>query len=301
MVPEIVEAAKKLPFDRIIFEGEMLAYNEVTGEFYPFQVTITRKRKHGVSEMSEKLPLKLFVFDLLLVEDKEYIDEPYINRRKELEKIFKKNDTFIPSIMIITDDPDEIEKFFEDMVSRGLEGIVAKRLDAPYSAGVRNFNWIKLKRSYKGQLADTIDAVIVGYFKGRGHRAKFGIGAILVAVYNPDKDVFETIAKVGSGFSEEEWVKLREMLDKIKVKKKPARVESILTPDVWVEPKYVVKIRADEITRSPSHTCGWDGETGFALRFPRAEGLRSDKSPEDVNTSKEIEEMFEMQKRVKLQ
>ncbi len=300
MVPEVVEAAKKLPFKRIIFEGEMLAYNEVTGEFYPFQVTITRKRKHGVSEMSEKLPLKVFVFDLLLVENKPFIDEPYLKRRKELEKIFKKNETFIPSIMKITDDPEEIEKFFEEMVSRGLEGIVAKRLDAPYSAGIRNFNWIKLKRSYKGQLADTIDAVIVGYYRGRGHRAKFGIGAILVAVYNPEKDVFETIAKVGSGFTEEGWVKLREMLDKIKISKRPARVESILTPDVWVEPKYVVKIRADEITKSPSHTCGWDGETGYALRFPRAEELRMDKSPEDANTTKEIEEMYEMQKRVKL-
>ncbi len=300
MVPEIVEATKKLPFNRIIFEGEMLAYNEATGEFYPFQVTITRKRKHGVNEMSEKLPMKLFVFDLLLVDDEVYVDKPYLDRRKALEKIFSDNETFYPSIMEITDDPEEVEKFFEEMVSRGLEGIVAKRLNAPYSAGVRNFNWIKLKRSYKGQLADTIDAVIVGYFKGRGHRAKFGIGAILVAVYNPEKDVFETIAKVGSGFSEEGWVELREKLDKIRVSKKPARVESILAPDVWVEPKYVVKIRADEITRSPSHTCGWNGETGLALRFPRAEGLRADKSPEDANTTNEIEEMYEMQKRVKL-
>ncbi len=301
MVPEIVEAAKKLKYKDIIFEGEMLAYNEETGEFYPFQVTITRKRKYEVKKMSEELPLKLFVFDLLYLNGKEYIDEPYIKRRKMIEKIFGKNKELIPSEMEITDDPNEVERFFEDVVSRGLEGIVAKRLNAPYSAGVRNFNWIKLKRSYKGKLADTIDAVIVGYFKGRGHRAKFGIGAILIAVYDKERDVFETIAKVGSGFSEEEWVKLRKMLDKIRVKHKPARVNSILVPDVWVEPRYVVTVKADEITRSPSHTCRWNGETGLALRFPRAVNfLRLDKGPEDVNTSKEIEEMFKMQKRVKL-
>ena len=301
MVPEIVDAAKKLKYKSIIFEGEMLAFNESTGEFYPFQVTITRKRKYGIERMREKLPLRLFVFDLLYLNGVDYIDKPYIERRKMIEKIFHDNQEFMPSEMEITDDPKEVERFFEDVVSRGLEGIVAKRLNAPYSAGVRNFNWIKLKRSYKGKLADTIDAVIVGYFKGRGHRAKFGIGAILIAVYNKKKDVFETIAKVGSGFSEEEWVKLREMLDKIKVSKKPARVNSIMKPDVWVEPRYVVTVKADEITKSPSHTCDWDGESGYALRFPRAVNfLRLDKGPEDVNTSKEIKEMFKMQKKVKI-
>ena len=302
MVPEIVAAAKKLKYKKIIFEGEMLAFNESTGEFYPFQVTITRKRKYGIERMREKLPLRLFVFDLLYLNNKDYINEPYIKRRKMIERIFKDNPEFMPSEMEITDDPKEVERFFEDVVSRGLEGIVAKRLNAPYSAGVRNFNWIKLKRSYKGKLADTIDAVIIGYFKGRGHRAKFGIGAILIAVYNKKKDVFETIAKVGSGFSEEEWVKLREMLDKIKVSKKPARVDSIMKPDVWVEPRYVVTVKADEITESPSHTCDWNGEFGYALRFPRAVNfLRLDKSPEDANTSKEIKEMFKMQKKVKIQ
>jgi DNA ligase-1 len=297
MFPDIIAEVKKLKQKEIIFEGEALTYNEATGELYPFQVTITRKRKYEIEKVSKELPLRMFVFDLLYVNGKDYTKEPYIKRRKKLESIFKKGEILQPSAMIITDDPREMEKFFEEEVSAGLEGVMAKRLDAPYSAGARNYNWIKLKRSYKGELADTIDVVIVGYLKGRGMRAKFGIGAILVAVYDEKEDVFKTIAKVGSGFSEEQWVELRKMLDKISVKHKPARVDSLIEPDVWVEPKYVVTVKADEITRSPLHTAGkTEKEDGFALRFPRAvDFIRFDKSPEDANTVSEIKKMYKMQ------
>ncbi len=303
MFPEIVEATLKLKCKEIIFEGEAIGINESTGEFYPFQVTITRRRKYGIEEKKEEIPLYLFAFDLLYLDGEDYTQKPYVERRRMLEKIIKESK--VPRIelaeKIETDDAKELRRFFEAAVERGLEGIVAKRLDAPYSAGARNFNWIKLKRSYKGELADTIDVVIVGYFKGRGHRAKFGIGAVLVAVYDPESDTFKTIAKVGSGFSEEEWMKLKEMLDAIKVPHKPARVDSFIEPDVWVEPKYVITVMADEITRSPLHTCGWDGEAGYALRFPRAQGfIRSDKTPEDANTVKEILEMYKMQKHVSI-
>ncbi|MCD6576327.1 MAG: ATP-dependent DNA ligase [Nanoarchaeota archaeon] len=297
MFPDIIAEVKKLKQKEIIFEGEALTYNEVTGELYPFQVTITRKRKYEIEKVSKELPLRMFVFDLLYVNGKDYTPEPYIKRRKKLESIFKKGELLQPSAMIITDDPKEMEKFFEEEVSAGLEGVMAKRLDAPYSAGARNYNWIKLKRSYKGELADTIDVVIVGYLKGRGIRAKFGIGAILVAVYDEKEDVFKTIAKVGSGFSEEQWIELRKMLDKISVKHKPARVDSLIEPDVWVEPKYVVTVKADEITRSPLHTAGkTEKEEGFALRFPRAvDFIRFDKSPEDANTVTEIKKIYKMQ------
>ncbi len=297
MFPDIIAEVRKLKQKEIIFEGEALTYNDATGELYPFQVTITRKRKYEIEKVAEELPLRMFVFDLLYVNGKDYTSEPYKTRRKKLESIFKKGEILQPSARIVTNDPKEMEKFFEEEVSAGLEGVMAKRLDAPYSAGARNYNWIKLKRSYKGELADTIDVVIVGYLKGRGMRTKFGIGAILVGVYDKKEDTFKTIAKVGSGFSEKQWVELREMLDKISVKHKPARVDSEITPDVWVEPKYVITVKADEITRSPLHTAGrTEKEDGFALRFPRAvDFIRFDKSPEDVNTVKEIKEMFKMQ------
>lgn len=303
MFPEIKDATKThFLAKKAIFEGEALAYNEATGELYPFQITIQRKRKHGIEALAKEYPLKFFAFDLLYADGIDYTERPYIERRKRLEALIKKDTIIEPSALFITDDPKAIYKYFEDAIEKGLEGVVAKRLDAPYSAGARNFNWIKLKRSYRGELADTIDICIVGYFKGRGLRAKFGIGAILGAVYDPKTDTFKTVTKVGSGFSEEEWERLRKILDKIAITHKHARVDSLIEPDVWVEPRYVITVMADEITRSPGHTAGKDKEgIGYALRFPRAIGfLREDKKPEDANTVKEIIEMFTQQKKVKV-
>ncbi len=194
---------------------------------------------------------------------------------------------------VIAKTPVELQVFFDEQVERGLEGVIAKRLGAAYEAGARNFNWIKLKQTYGTKLKDTVDAVIVGYLRGRGMRARLGIGAILVSAYDANTDTFPTVAKVGSGFSEEEWSKLRTRLDEIKVPAKPPRVVARITPDVWTEPKYVVSILADQVTRSPVHTCGLDENgSGLALRFPRVVGgVRDDKSPEDATTVKEIRQI----------
>lgn len=300
MFPDIVEAVlKQIKAREAIIEGEAVAFNEETGEYFPFQVTMTRKRKYEIEKRAEEAPLVLFAFDLLYADGKDYTKAAYIERRKALEKLIKKDGRIRPAEMIITDKPQELERFFEMNVEKGTEGIVAKRLDAEYQAGARNFNWIKLKRSYRGELQDTIDVVIVGYFKGRGARAKFGIGALLAAVYDEKSDTFKTICKIGSGLSEEKWIEARKLLDKIKVSKRPARVDSLIEPDVWVEPKYVFTVMADEITLSPLHTAGKTAEKpGFALRFPRIQGWIRDKKPEDATTVKEIESLFKMQKRV---
>lgn len=302
MFPEIVEGVRKqIKAKDIIFEGEAVAMNEDTGEFYPFQVTMQRKRKYEIQKMKQEYPLVLFAFDLLYADGIDYTRKPLIERKNKLESlILKGNGVRIPE-KIITDDPKEINKFFEKAIEEGLEGAMAKRLEAHYQAGSRNFNWIKLKRSYKSELTDTIDAVIIGYFKGRGMRAAWGIGALLVAVYNKKKDVFESVARVGSGLSEENWKKLRKMLDKISIKRKPARVVTELKPDAWIEPMYVLKLKADEITRSTVHSCGFEKGKGYALRFPRVEGwVRFDKKPEDSNSTKEIKDMFKRQKHVKV-
>ncbi|MEE8167292.1 MAG: ATP-dependent DNA ligase, partial [Candidatus Hydrothermarchaeales archaeon] len=266
-----------------------LAYNEVTGELLPFQVTVQRKRKHGIEEAAKEHPLKLFAFDLLYLDGVDYTEKPYIERRKKLGDIIS-DEVIVLSDFIITDDYTKVREYFEEELEKGLEGIIAKRLDAPYSAGARNFDWIKLKRSYRGELSDTIDVCIVGYFRGRGLRAKFGIGAVLGAVYEPEEDAFKTVSKVGSGFTEKGWVSLRETLDEIAIEHKPARVDSLLEPDIWVEPRYVITVTADEITRSPMHTAGkTDTESGYALRFPRAQGfIRDDKAAEDSITVIEI-------------
>ena len=303
MFPELIEAVRQqIDAREAILEGEAVAVNEETGEIYPFQVTVQRKRKHGVEEMMREYPLVLFAFDLLYADGRDYTPEPYAARFEALSRRIRPDGRIRLVDRIVTDDPRVIQRFFDEAIARGMEGIVAKRLDAPYQAGARGFHWIKLKRSYKGELTDTIDVVVVGYFRGRGMRAKLGIGALLGAVYDPDSDTFKTVAKIGSGLTEEEWVRLREMLDAIRVEHRPARVESLLDADVWVEPRYVLTVLADEITRSPVHTCGrTDEEPGYALRFPRVVGwIREDKGPEDATTVKEILSMFQMQKRVQL-
>ncbi|MDE1833032.1 MAG: ATP-dependent DNA ligase [Candidatus Micrarchaeota archaeon] len=307
MFPDIIEATlNEVHEEKIIFEGEAIAYNEATKEFLPFQETIQRKRKHGIKEKVEELPLHLFAFDLMYLGNKDWLREPYKRRREELERILAKGKRILPTTKIITSSPKALETFFEEAIAEGLEGIMTKDLEAPYIAGARKFSWIKLKRSYKGELSDTVDLVIVGYFLGRGGRAEFKFGGLLGAVYNQKRDMFETISRIGSGFTEKQMVELKELLDKIKVKSKPARVDAIVEPDFWVYPKYVVTVMADEITKSPTHTCGRerqeDGtDVGYALRFPRLVGetaIRQDKSAEEATTTKEIIEMYGEQKKV---
>ncbi|MCR4305902.1 MAG: DNA ligase, partial [Candidatus Daviesbacteria bacterium] len=180
---------------------------------------------------------------------------------------------------------------------KGLEGLVVKRPDSKYEAGARNFNWVKLKRHSAGELKDTIDCVILGYVFGRGKRADFGAGALLVGVYDKEKDEFVTVSKIGTGLTDEEWREIHKRADKIKVEHKPARVNSILAPSVWIEPEIVIEVLADEITRSPVHTAGKEAsEPGYALRFPRLVKFRgSDKRAEDATTVKELVEMYKLQ------
>jgi DNA ligase-1 len=198
---------------------------------------------------------------------------------------------------IITSDAAKLQAFFDAMLHQGLEGIVAKQPAASYQAGARKYTWVKLKRAYQGALRDTVDLVLVGYLVGRGRRAALGIGSLLGAVYEPSRDRFRTVAKIGSGPSDQEWRELRALLDRQALPSKPPRVDARLTPDVWVEPRYVVEVLADEVTRSPLHTCGKAGNAaGYALRFPRMlNGVRRDKAPEDATTQKEILDLYRLQ------
>ncbi len=296
MFPEIVEAAASLPAKTIVFEGEALAYSVRERKYYSFQQTIQRKRKHGVEKMAEDFPLRLFAFDVMYLDGRDMTLKAYSERRRALEKLVGGNKTIVPSDQIVTDSPKKLDEYFQRAISEGLEGIIAKDLGQPYVAGARKFAWIKLKKSY-GELADSVDAVIVGYYLGKGHREEFKFGGLLAAVLNDESGELETIAKIGSGFTEDEMTSLEEALGKIKTKEKPREVKSKLVPDFWVKPKYVITVAADEITLSPMHTCGMVGETGYALRFPRMVSMRDDKSPAEATTVREIIAMFDMQRR----
>ena len=301
MFPEIVSAVRRLPVKSIVFEGEAVAYDQDTSKFLPFQETIQRRRKHDVAEMSVQIPLKLFAFDLLYLNGKDCLAKPHHERRRLLEQYigFKTEGlTVIEQISI--DSAAKLGQYFAAQIDAGLEGIVAKRPDSPYSAGARNFNWVKLKREDKSELNDSIDCVVLGYKFGKGKRTGFGIGAFLVGVYDAEGDRYKTISNVGTGLTDIQWVEMKSRCDRLKAGKKPVRydVPETLNQDVWVEPKMVVEILADEITRSPQHTAGMTAdEAGYALRFPRLISWRDDKNPEQATSVEEIKVLFKQQKK----
>jgi len=296
--PDGSELVKKhVKAKEAIIEAECVAIDLDTGEMKPFQELMHRRRKYGIKKAMEEYPISLFMFDALYVDGKDLTLEPYPVRRQNLEKIIEKTDRVRVAEYIITNDPDELEKFFEKAVENGCEGLVCKSVneDSVYQAGARGWLWIKYKRDYRSEMTDTVDLVVVGAFHGRGKRAGT-YGALLLAAYDPEEDVFETVTKCGTGFTDEDLKKLPKMMEKHRVPHRHPRVVSTLEADVWFEPAVVIETIGAEITLSPIHTCAMDvirKDSGLAIRFPRFTGnYRLDKSAEDATTVKEVVEMY---------
>jgi DNA ligase 1 len=300
MFPDLAQALQKLSVVSLIAEGEAIGYDEETDSFIPFQETVTRKRKHGIEEAALQVPLKLFFFDILYINGEPLLKKTHHNRRQILEDVFTA--MYDPAIAVIpekkVETAEQLEEYFLYTVALGLEGLVVKKPDSPYRPGKRNFNWIKLKRQFSGHLEDSIDVVILGYYLGKGKRSHFGIGSFLVGIYDKKKDIFETIAKIGTGLSDEEWKDLKQKCDQETMLNQPHNsiCSKELFPDVWVNPSIVCSVIADEITLSPLHTAGKTAEkAGFALRFPRFIMYRLDKSSTDTTTLEEIKKLYQNQ------
>lgn len=301
MFPDLISLFANLKVGSLICEGEAIVYDEQTGVFASFQQTVKRRRKHGIDQAAEELPLKLVLFDILYLNGEELLSKTMVERREILLGQFSldigQNVFVIETEMV--QDAQALESYFLREVAAGLEGIIAKKPHAIYQPGKRNFNWIKLKRKAANQLNDSIDCVILGYYVGRGKRANFGIGAFLVGIYNQHKTHFQTVAKVGTGLTDQEWIDLKRQCDAIVVSQKPKEVECAkeLEPDVWVLPELVCTIEADELTRSPLHTANKTSDhLGLALRFPRMVGqIRLDKNASGATTVDELKELYEMQ------
>ncbi len=299
MFPELIAGTlKQVRAESVILDAEALAYNTTSEEFLPFQETTRRRRKHGIEALAEQLPLKAFVFDILYKDGVSLLDSPLAERLKILEEtMHPADDTLMLTSSHTVRDAHTLTLLFEEAISKGLEGLVVKKLESRYEAGARNFNWIKLKRHSAGALNDTIDCVLLGYLFGRGKRAALGAGSLLVGLYDPERDLFVTVTKIGTGLSDEQWRSIRERTRGLEVDHRPARVSSLIEPSVWVEPQLVLEVLADEITRSPTHTAGKVGaEPGYALRFPRLVSFREgDKKPEDATTVQELIELYQSQ------
>ena len=279
-----------------IFDSEIIGYDENTGEFIPFQQTISRRRKYNISEASQDIPVRFYTFDLMFF-GVDLIHLPFALRRFLLEYLFKnikglKVLTLTPEHNLQFMETDNAEKLFDYYVESGLEGVMFKDPSYTYCPGVRNYAWIKYKRAMKGELADTLDVVVLGYYKGKGRRASLGIGAFLIGVYDSKNNVYVSISKLGTGITDDKWVELKKLADEYRVGKKPPNVEvpKELVPDVWVYPHIVMVVEADEITKSPIHTAG------YALRFPRFKEVRFDKDAEQATTKQEVEEMYKLSK-----
>jgi DNA ligase-1 len=300
MFPDLTKEILKLNVESLICEGEAIGYDPDTGSFLRFQETVKRKRKHGVEEAATESPLQLFLFDLLYLNGQSCLNMPYNQRHSTLTKMLdgvKSEHLFVIQHKQIHNGK-ELENYFYSEVAQGLEGLVVKRPDAIYQPGKRNFNWIKLKRQEEGHLEDTIDCVVLGYYAGKGKRSHFGIGAFLVGVYNKTADMFQTVAKIGTGMTDDEWRALKKKCDALAVEDKPKNVECAkeLTPDVWATPEIICRVRADEITLSPLHTAGkTEKNLGYALRFPRFMDYRTDKTAQEASTDYEIKRLYEDQ------
>ncbi|MEM3081662.1 MAG: ATP-dependent DNA ligase, partial [Nitrososphaerota archaeon] len=299
--PDVVEMCKKgLKARSAIVECEAVAYDPDTGDMLPFQELMHRRRKYEIEKAAQLYPVSLFFFDALYIDGEPLIDLPLQERRERLSRILETSENFTLTEGITVSDPETLDKFMLKAVEAGCEGVIVKDISPKsiYRAGARGWLWIKYKRSYVSKLTDTLDLVVVGAFYGKGKRSG-RIGTLLMAAYDEESDVFKTACKVGTGFKDEDLENLTQRLTPMAQSQKPARVDSIMEPDIWIRPEMVLEIIGDEITLSPIHTCGWGvlrKDAGLAVRFPRFTGrYRDDKSPEDATTVGEIIEMYKSQ------
>jgi DNA ligase-1 len=299
MYPDAVEMTKaQVSADRAIIEGEAVAYDPDTGDDMPFQTLMQRRRKYGIAEMMEKIPVRVYLFDCLY-DGEDLTLTAYPTRISRLEAITDQTETFKLVERLETNDPDELDKFFQLAISEGTEGLVVKSTaeDSVYRAGARSWLWVKLKRSYQSKMQDHIDLVVVGALYGRGRRAG-NYGALLVAAYDPEDDMYKSVCKVGSGFTDENLAEMPKRLDMYRMPHKPSNVDSVLEPDIWFEPFVVMEVLGDEITLSPLHKAAYNElreGSGLAIRFPRFTRWRDDKSADEATQVGEILDMYNAQ------
>ena len=284
MFPELKGIEANIKASEVILDSEAVGVDPKTGKYLPFQETITRKRKYQIEVMSQRIPLQFMVFDILYQDGESLIRWPLEERKRRLKQIVADSKSLKITEYIETENPEEIRRYHAGQLKKGLEGVVVKQVGSSYEPGRRGWSWVKFKEveTAVAKLADTIDPVVMGFYRGKGKRASLGIGAFLVGLRHQGRMV--TVAKIGTGLTDEQWEEMRRRLERQVAMEKPREyvVHKALEPDVWVDPKVVVEIAADEITKSPVHSAGW------ALRFPRLVRFRDDKTSEQATSWEEL-------------
>jgi DNA ligase-1 len=294
MFPEVVEDVRKLDIDSFILDSEVLGWNYSEDTFLSYQTTMQRKRKYEIGDVRKEIPVKAMLFDILYLEGKDLTQKDTKTRVDILEKELGDIDNSLRVAETLElSSVEELKEIFDRYVNQGLEGVIVKQLEGGYSAGKRNFEWIKLKKSMNRGLIDTVDMVVVGYYYGSGRRAELGIGALLGAVYNEDENRYEAICKVGTGISDDLFKEILESLKGFETLKrtKDVVVNDSLKPDVWVRPHFIITVDADEVTKDISK--GDDIGNGLSLRFPRLVEWDREKSLEEITTVVELTRIYE--------
>ena len=271
--PEIVGLTREeVSASEAVLEGEIIAVGK-DGTPLPFQHLMRRfRRVHGVEEMVKRIPVELYLFDLIYMDGKSLIADPYVERRKKLEQIAG-NITL--TRQIITRSPSEAERFLKEAIDKGHEGLVAKKLDSPYTPGIRGKRWFKIKLSL-----EPLDLVIVAAEYGYGRRHNW-LSDYYLAARDPQSGEFLVVGKTFKGLTDEEIIEMTRRLKESTIKEEHRRVV--------VTPKIVVEVAYNEIQESPKYRCG------MALRFARITRVRDDKSPEEADTIQRVRKIYEKQ------
>lgn len=303
--PDIVSIAPRFANESVssfVIDCEAVAWDREQGKILPFQVLSTRKRK-DVEEDKITVRICLFVFDILYINGQSLLQKSLQERRDILRQNFQSVEgEFAYAKSMDTDNVEEIQAFLDQSVKDGCEGLMVKVLDGAesgYEPSKRSRNWLKLKKDYLEGVGDTLDLVVLGAYYGRGKRTNW-YGGFLLGSYNADSEEYETVCKIGTGFSEADLEKFHDQLKDTVVKDKKSYIShsdaSNQQPDVWFEPKYVWEVLTADLSLSPVYKAGMqEMGKGISLRFPRFMRVREDKGPEQATTSEQIVEFYQRQ------
>jgi DNA ligase-1 len=272
-LPEVVEAVKNnIKAEEAIVEGEVIAVDD-GGHPIPFQHLMRRfKRVHEVQGMAEKIPVKLYLFDILLLDGESLISLPYVQRRKVLAE----NAGEIPlTAQIVTDKKIIAETFLKEAMGSGHEGLMAKKLDSSYTPGTRGKRWFKIK-----PVLEPLDLVITAAEYGYGRRHGW-LSDYYLAARDAATGEFLNVGKTFKGLTDAEIIEMTRRLKELTVREERNRVV--------VLPKIVVEVAYNEVQESPKY------KSEMALRFARISRIRDDKNPEDADTIEKVREIFERQ------